>query len=885
MFRSLRQRVSSMFPLGITARLSISFVAVAILAATANMIARETASIVYLSAPHEHPAPPPVSHRTITTPAHSNLTSAVEAFERIGQLRVDSDSKATQVEFSNAAEALRQATVGTGPLGQQAADYLHHGLQWVRIADQRKSARITQFKLTAALNDRIETSLNQAWKIFGRVLARQSLIQMRVGLDRVRQLSEKILGGEVLGAGEIDEMAAAESAFSQSFADNKPGLLKSEGQAWVNALQADFGALVKSRENLGKLNFEYQDASHHFSQSRAKLTAAILIADLESQQVNATQPDRHAAGTSTAADAIDTLRAGAPLAETAIRSSNRVSRDVMAVVTALVMLLVIVISIATVRSVLNPMHRILDGSARLAKGQEMVQVHRGGIRELDTLADAFNSMAASLASAQEVSRHQQATLEDKVLERTHRLQQLAEQDPLTSLPNRRHLFALLNDALERAARENHRVAMYFLDIDNFKTFNDSEGHVFGDRVLMSVANRLEEIADGLGFVARLGGDEFTLVCGNLVDDESVREIGQRIVSSFQKLISVDERELSLSVSVGASIFPQHAGDAQTLLRAADSALFRAKELGRNQLAIFTPELIRSAAARFATEQGLRRALESQQFELLYQPEFNLATMEMDLVEALLRWRMPDGRLARPAEFLEVAEASGLISEINAWVLRTAIAAAARWHHGQWPEVRLAVNISPRQLMDQRFPETLRQLLHEYRLPSTAIEFELTETVLQTGPSTIAALRVLQSMGIGIALDDFGTGYSSLTSLEQLPLTRIKLDRSLIASIDSSDRAASIARAIIDLCAGLALKVTAEGIERPEQLAWLMSWPALLVQGYLLSEALPFAEVLLVKPTLAKTVEDLLLSMPPSRRRPITGARRATDRPAPLKRWQ
>jgi diguanylate cyclase (GGDEF)-like protein len=513
----------------------------------------------------------------------------------------------------------------------------------------------------------------------------------------------------------------------------------------------------------------------------------------------------------------------------------------------------------------------------LAGGDSSVQVSRGGLKELDILAAAFNEMSSKLAVAQQVNRSQQESLEEKVVERTHKLQQLAQQDPLTSLPNRRHLHALLGSAIDRASRDNRHVGVFFLDIDNFKNFNDSLGHVFGDRVLMSVANRLEEMADGLGFVARLGGDEFTLVYEDAESVQAIHDVGWDLVRAFHKLISVDERELSVSVSVGASIFPEHEQNAEALLRAADSALFRAKELGRSQLAMFTPQLIESAATRFTIEQGLRRAIEGGEFELVYQPEIELASLETGLVEALLRWRMPDGRLARPGEFLAIAEQSGLIAEISGWVLRTAITDASRWHHGGWPEARVAVNISPRQLLDHRFIDQLLAMLREFRLPAKCIELELTETVLQTGSATIAALRLLQSHGIGIALDDFGTGYSSLTSLEHLPLSRIKLDRSLIASIDTSPRSAAIARAIIDLCEGLELEVTAEGVERPQQLAWLRGNRGMYLQGYLLSDAVPFADVLRVKASLIDKIQDLLLSLPAKSR--VVAAVAAGDRRA------
>jgi diguanylate cyclase (GGDEF)-like protein len=533
----------------------------------------------------------------------------------------------------------------------------------------------------------------------------------------------------------------------------------------------------------------------------------------------------------------------------------------MALATTSVFLFIALISIMTVRSVMTPVRGMLKATGQIADGDMEARVPRGGLRELDTLAVAFNAMAVKLADAQALARMQHETLEATVQQRTRKLQQLAQQDPLTSLPNRRHLSVLLSAAIDHAVRNGRCVGVYFLDIDNFKNFNDSLGHLFGDRVLMSVANRLEEVADGLGFVARLGGDEFTLVYEGAVSAEAIHTTGRNLVQAFHKLVSVDDRELSVSVSVGASIFPDHGSDPEVLLRAADSALFRSKELGRSQLAVFTPELIETAASRFMIEQGLRRAIGASEFELAYQPEMNLATSGVGLVEALLRWRLPDGRLARPGEFLGVAEQSGLISEMNAWVMRTAIADASRWYHGDWPQARVAINVSPRQLLDHGFVERILGLLLEYRLPARCIELELTETVLQTGSATIAALRTLQSHGIGIALDDFGTGYSSLTSLEQLPLSRIKLDRSLIASIDTSERSAAIARTIIDLCGALGLDVTAEGVERPQQLAWLIGGRSLFLQGYLLSDAVPFAQVLSVNASLANRFQDLVLSLP------------------------
>ena len=498
------------------------------------------------------------------------------------------------------------------------------------------------------------------------------------------------------------------------------------------------------------------------------------------------------------------------------------------------LLLIVYVSAWTALNIVRPVRRLISASARIAKGESGVTMPRGGIRELDTLALTFNDMAAQLAVAQEAARDQQHLLESKVAERTLQLQQLAQLDPLTQLANRRHFFTLLHTAIETAARESRLVGVFFLDVDNFKSMNDSLGHEFGDHVLQIIARRLAESIQSFGFAARLGGDEFTVVYESASDIEAIRMVGLQLIQAFQEPMQLDSRDLVVSISAGASVFPEHAQNVEALLRAADAALYEAKALGRGQLALFAPALLEAATERFTTEQGLLRALDRGEFELVFQPEVNLQTCEVELVEALLRWRRPNGRLAEPSEFLAVAEASGLITQINDWVLNRVIETAARWHHGDWPAVRLAINVSSRQLFDNSFVEQVQELLEEYDLPPRCIEIELTENVLQTGSATIASLRRLRAHGIAIALDDFGSGFSSLASLEQLPLTRIKLDRSLIASIDTSARSASIAKAIIQLCQGLGLAITAEGIERLEQLAPLVGYVGLYAQGYLIA---------------------------------------------------
>jgi diguanylate cyclase (GGDEF)-like protein len=869
-----RASVRRMFPLGIAPRLVISFIAVVVLAATANLIARESVSVILWST-----RAPAAAVRTVTREnaavstlldqaSTEGLAPLADRFEIATQLRSESESPGSNAEFVAAQDALRRkskeyvAARHTGAkLGDAMTDYINQGREVVRIADQRRSQRAGHSKLLETINDRLQATLDGAWKIFGRVIAHQSLIQLRVELDAVRQHSQSVVLGETMDENELKALIVSESAFASTLSGNAARFTGADGAYWVERTRVEFDELTALRASLSALNSRHKDALHRFSQLHASVISAITSAPARVASAPSAAPEGLVWPTASIPFQASTLQTPDDLiTESAIRHTDHHSRDLMGAVTAIVMLLVTVISILTVRSVVKPVRRILRAAGALAAGDVKVRVERGGIRELDTLASAFNEMAARIAAAQAESRMHEETLERTVLERTHKLQILALQDPLTSLPNRRHLSALLNDAIHRAKRENHYLGVYFLDIDHFKNFNDSLGHVFGDRVLMSVANRLEEIAEGLGFVTRLGGDEFTFVHENAPSEHSIHETGLRLVHAFQQLLSVDDREFSVSVSVGASIFPGHGHDAAELLRAADSALFRAKELGRSRLAVFTPQLIESAAARFTIEQGLRRALAHDEFELVYQPEIDLATMEVGLVEALIRWRMPDGRLAGPGEFLAVAEQSGLMSEISRWVLRAAVKAAARWHHGEWPGARVAINISANQLLDPRFGDVLSELLKEFVLPAQAIELELTETVIQTGSTTIAALRLLQSRGFGIALDDFGTGFSSLTSLEHLPLSRIKLDRSLIASIDSSPRSAAIARAIIDLCEGLGLAVTAEGVERPTQLAWLLVNRSIFIQGYLLSDAVPFDEVPHRRSIIIPKLQNLMLSL-------------------------
>jgi diguanylate cyclase (GGDEF)-like protein len=617
--------------------------------------------------------------------------------------------------------------------------------------------------------------------------------------------------------------------------DNEAALKRTEGPVWLTSTRADLNSLVATRTALQQNETRRVAALDGFTRESRKLMSMLPARFEEAQPV------------------------GAAVAKTSTPEfvPEAPSRSFDAWISAAVLAVLMYVSFVTIFSIVRPVRRLIAATHKLAQGGNARVVASGGIRELESLAVAFNSMAQQLSVARGAAADAHQRLEAKVEERTRQLQELAEQDPLTGIANRRQLFIALNEALDRSRGSGKRVAVYFLDIDNFKTLNDSMGHPYGDRVLVAIARRLESLANHRGFAARLGGDEFTVVHEDIADAEGVETFGATIIRAFELPLQVDEREIILSVSVGASVFPDHEKDAEALLRAADTALFRAKALGRSQLALFTPELLATASAKFTIEQGLRRALQSGEFELFYQPLIDLEKLDVTMVEALLRWRTADGTLRAPDEFLAVAEESGLIVEISDWVLREAIRTAARWHRGAWPEARMAINVSARHFLDYRFVSRLQELLKQYDLPAQCLELELTESVLQTGSHTIRTLEQLRSIGVAIALDDFGTGYSSLASLQQLPLTRVKLDRSLIGAIDDSARAASIARATIALCRGLGLEVTAEGVERLEQFATLLPHRALTLQGYLFSRPVSADELLRLLGSLPGHCQDLL----------------------------
>ena len=850
----------------------MAFVAVSALAIASNLLIEHPTFITHVTRVLRTVGPPAslpidvVSESGRAPPSQVEelntklVIAAIEHYEAAVRSRVglrNEDSEAQLASANGELEREIQTYVSQPASGQAIqqlkkiqASLVHHqlhGAELVRAADSRQRVFKELWASFEALDARTKASLAGSWKMFGRVITRKSLVDLNSGLDEIRRGFASLPTAGLYDRGALDAVKLSENALAAKLQTNEAALRHSQGETWVSQTHADLARIDALQATLIELDRQRRASEHSFESESQDLATMADTASLTFIAHQGAVP-RPAGLLSEHAT------------ETTSTSEDKPERfGPIFWVSASVLVLMLWVSIRTVMSVVIPVRRMRAATLKLAGGEAGVEVARGGIRELDDLAVSFNQMAEQLAEAKAMAHNYQQRLEAKVNLRTRELQHLAEHDPLTQLPNRRQLFTHLKAAIERAETSGSYIGVFFVDLDNFKNINDSLGHAFGDQVLGAIAERLRARAGPAGFAARLGGDEFTIVCDGVMDVEGVNTIGSELVRAFQQPIAVDGRYLMTSISVGASLYPDHGGDADSLLRAADAALFRAKALGRSQLTVFSPALLEAASAKFSTEQGLRYALERSEFELVFQPEVDANTLTTHLVEALLRWRLPDGRLVSPSEFLSIAEESGLIMEISDWVLRTAIETASRWHHGAWPQARVAINLSSRQLLDSRFVDHVMALLIEHKLPPRCIEIELTENVLQTGAGTIEVLRQLRGHGIAIALDDFGIGYSSLASLEQLPLTRVKLDRTLIARVHTSARSAAIARALVGLCHNIGLEVTAEGIECSEQLALLAELAPIYLQGYLLSRPMPAEKILSVMVSLPNHITSLLLT--------------------------
>ena len=417
---------------------------------------------------------------------------------------------------------------------------------------------------------------------------------------------------------------------------------------------------------------------------------------------------------------------------------------------------------------------------------------------------------------------------------------LAHHDPLTRLPNRLSLLSNLQRSMQRAARDSSRLALLMIDMDRFKDVNDSYGHLAGDELLRQVAARLSALRDEMDMVCRLGGDEFSLLLEDVPDAEDAARAASRIIDCLSEPFHLaGSIEVRISASVGISIFPQHGASPELMLQQADSALYKAKAEGRGRFVYFSEDLTQAARDRMDLELGLRHAIHHGELRVYYQPQVDIVSGRIAGAEALVRWQSPVEGLIMPARFIHIAEASGLIGEIDDWVLRETCLQGQRWIAAGLPPLTLAVNLSAYQFLQGDISQTVAGILQDTGFPAEYLELELTESALmQRETEAIMILNRLKSLGVQLAIDDFGTGYSSLAYLKLFPLDVLKIDKRFIDDVPLHRDDMEIVAAIVAMAHSLRLKVLAEGVENKNQLAYLKTQGCDSYQGYLFSCPVP-----------------------------------------------
>jgi len=417
-------------------------------------------------------------------------------------------------------------------------------------------------------------------------------------------------------------------------------------------------------------------------------------------------------------------------------------------------------------------------------------------------------------------------------ESADRIEFLASHDFLTGLPNRPLMNDLIRQGLANARRKDSKLALFFLDLDRFKTINDSLGHHVGDALLQGVASRLTECLRAGDTVARLGGDEFLVLLPDLRNSQDAAPVAEKILQAMQRTFVVQERELRITTSIGISLYPHDGDDLPSLVKNADAAMYHAKDVGRNSYQFFTPDMNARAFESLSMEMSLRRALERREFTLLYQPQLQTETGRLVGAEALIRWRHPDLGLVLPSTFIPIAEQHGLILPIGDWVLEAVCTQIRAWLDDGLPVVPVAVNMSAIQFRQPALADRIGRILSETGLDPRLLELELTESsIMHEAERTISLLRQLEEMGLSLSIDDFGTGYSSLSYLRRFPIDKLKIDQSFVRDITTDPDAAAITTAIIAMGRSLKLRVVAEGVETAEQLEFLRSQHCDEVQGF------------------------------------------------------
>ncbi len=517
--------------------------------------------------------------------------------------------------------------------------------------------------------------------------------------------------------------------------------------------------------------------------------------------------------------------------------------------------LVVVAILATLlltRRLVAPMRRLMRAARAVGAGRLDVYVPAHASDELGMLTHTFNHMTQRLAESQSEVANYQRTLEEKVAQRTRELEaatahayKLAQHDILTGLPNRSLLNQRLRQILAQAQRDATHVACLFLDFDHFKRINDTLGHDAGDQLLQAIAQRLTSAVRESDTVARLGGDEFVVILPGLDPEPSMFEVMAvltRVRDAFQAPFRLADQTPTLTCSIGVALFPGDAQDGVGLIKQADTAMYAAKEAGRNAYRFFTADMNARVQLRLQLETDMRRGLMDDEFFLVYQPQIEMKSGRTCGVEALLRWRDPERGIIGPAEFIPIAEESGMIQALGARVLRDAARQVVQWHKADMP-LRLSVNLSVQQLQHDSWLQVVEEALRSSGLPARYLDLEITESVIITHPEkAVNTLVRLKQMGVSITVDDFGTGYSSLSYLARLPIQGVKIDQRFVHGLETNRNDEAITQAIIALSHSLGLRCIAEGVETPAQFDFLKRHGCEEAQGFLISHPLVEADL-------------------------------------------
>lgn len=493
--------------------------------------------------------------------------------------------------------------------------------------------------------------------------------------------------------------------------------------------------------------------------------------------------------------------------------------------------------VATHLALRSAQKRLAEQNVQL---QQEVAMRQRAEADLQTANNALEERVAQRTAELVLTN---ASLEQEIAEHKQaegRIVFMAHHDALTALPNRLLLVDRIDQAIAQARRhQNEVVAQLHIDLDYFKTINESLGHGIGDRLLQAVASRLQQCVREGDSVARLGGDEYAICLAALPDSNDAALVADKVLESLALPFIVEEHELHVSASIGLGLYPADGSDAPSLMRAANAAMYQAKQKGRGNYQFFTAALHEAAERRMAVTNQLRQALAQDEFSVYYQPQVEMESGRIFSAEALLRWTPPGKAPISCADFIAIAEETGFILPIGEWVLRQACAQLRRWRDGGHPAMRIAVNISARQFVRTKLTALVAEVLEEFGLPADALELEITESMMmQPSEDNMTILNQLSGMGVQLSIDDFGTGYSSLAYLQHFPIHTLKIDRSFVIEINRDTHDAAIVTAIIAMAHSLHLNVIAEGVDQAEHIAFLTAHGCLAAQGFYYSEAVP-----------------------------------------------